>query len=442
MARVRNDSLLRNSMYIMATTLVTAAFGYLFWIIAAHTYSAASVGLAAALISAMTLASSVSGLGIGAALIQILPRSEPGQAWSAAVSAAFVVGIASGVLAGSVLLVVLPLVSGGFGVVQQNPLYAGVLIAGVALWTISTMLDYIFMAERAAGNMLLRNILFSLLKIALLIVAVEMLRAGALGIFASSVLASALAAACATSLLVPRLGRSFRLSFYGLRRQVRSMLRYIAGHHMISVGSMLPMYLLPTLVAARLTVSDTAYFYTTWMLGSLFFMISPSVATSLFAEGSSAAEDLHANVRNSARVVATMLAPIMVLFLVCGRYIMAVFGPSYVHHGLLLLSILVISAIPDAITNLYVATLRVQRRLLHAMYLNLSMAGCTLVLAWMLLPTLGLTGAGWAWLIAQSAGSLVVGVAVLRARSRGAPGGSVTAGETRAPLDARVGMNA
>jgi O-antigen/teichoic acid export membrane protein len=35
-------------------------------------------------------------------------------------------------------------------------------------------------------------------------------------------------------------------------------------------------------------------------------------------------------------------------------------------------------------------------------------------LAWFLLPTLGIAGAGWAFLISQSAGSLVAGIDVLR----------------------------
>ena len=440
--RARGDSLLRNSMYIMATTLVTAAFGYLFWIIATHTYSAHSVGLAAALISAMTLASSLSSLGISAALIQILPRSKSVTAWSAAVSAALIAGSASGLLAGLVLVAALPLASSDFVVVRGEPLYVVMLIAGVVLWTVSTVLDYIFIAERAAGNMLARNILFSVLKIILLVLSIATLHTGALSIFAASVLASALAAAGAMSLLMPRLGHRFRLTFRGLGQQVRSMIGYIASHHLISVGSMLPMYLLPTLVAARLSVADTAYFYTTWMLGSLFFMISPSVASSLFAEGSNAAEDLPAKVRNSAWIVTCMLAPIMVLFLAGGRYIMAVFGPAYVNHGQVLLSILVVSAIPDSIVNLYVAALRVKGHLHRAMYLTTSMAVCTLVLSWLMLPPLGLAGAGWAWLISQCAGSVVVGIAVLGARLRTVARGSAAASEARAALDVSAGRNA
>ncbi len=38
------------------------------------------------------------------------------------------------------------------------------------------------------------------------------------------------------------------------------------------------------------------------------------------------------------------------------------------------------------------------------------MAILTLALAWILLPKLGIVGAGWAWLIAQAGGSLAVGI--------------------------------
>jgi O-antigen/teichoic acid export membrane protein len=73
-----------------------------------------------------------------------------------------------------------------------------------------------------------------------------------------------------------------------------------------------------------------------------------------------------------------------------------------------LLSLLIISAIPDAITNIYVSVLRVRRKLYEAALLNTGMAATTLILAWILLPRLGIAGAGWAWLLAQCAGSLGV----------------------------------
>src|SRR2546423_14507089 len=70
---LRNDSLLRNSIYIMSSTIVAAVIGYLYWIVAAHIYSPYDIGLSSALISVMTLSSILAELGIGATLVQMLP---------------------------------------------------------------------------------------------------------------------------------------------------------------------------------------------------------------------------------------------------------------------------------------------------------------------------------------------------------------------------------
>src|SRR5947209_7299962 len=49
--RFHSDSLARNSIYIMATTIATGVIGYLYWTVATHIYSAHDVGLASALLS-------------------------------------------------------------------------------------------------------------------------------------------------------------------------------------------------------------------------------------------------------------------------------------------------------------------------------------------------------------------------------------------------------
>ena len=66
--RLRSDSLLRNSLYIMATTAATALIGFVYWLVAARMYPASAIGLASALISVMALASTLANLGIGPAL--------------------------------------------------------------------------------------------------------------------------------------------------------------------------------------------------------------------------------------------------------------------------------------------------------------------------------------------------------------------------------------
>jgi O-antigen/teichoic acid export membrane protein len=415
--RVRSNSLLRNSIYIMGTNVVTAAFGYLFWIVAAHTYSPNDVGLGSALISVMYLASSLATLGMDATLVQTLPRREAGNAWSVTLNAGLAVGTLAGLFTGIIVVVALPLFSHQFAIVEHNAGYSFAFIAGVPLMTVSLLLDQAFIAERAANNMLVRNVAIAVLKIPLLVLPVVLLaQVGALGILLPGVVAIAVILIGGLLLLVPRLGRAYCLATRGIVEQARSMLSSLAGNYFINLGGLIPYYLLPVFVAIRLSPAENAYYYTTMRLADFFVIGSYAVSVSLFAEGSHAAHDLSHKVRASAVISGMILGPGMLVCFFGGYYILLMFGPSYAQNGLTLLRIFALTAVPDAITNIYISVLRVQRRLRFAALLYLSMAALTLALGWILLPVLGIAGVGLAFLIAQVAGSLVAGVDVIRFR--------------------------
>lgn len=411
--RLRSDSLLRNSVFIMSSTVITSGIGYLYWVIAARLYSAHDLGLGSAFLSIMTLTSTFANVGIGSALIQILPQRKAGHEWSLTLNASMAMGILVSLFGGIIGATVLPLLSPQFAIVNIYTSSGLILIVGVAVWTVVSLLDQIFVAERATGKMAIRNTVFALLKLLLMVPLIQM---GGLGVFSSWILAGAATVIFAGLVLIPRLKRDYRFVIRGMGKQIRSMFSLFAGHHFISIGGMLPEYILPVFVSVRLSVTDNAYFYTTWMMGSVFFMVSPSVAASLFSEGSHVARDVAQKARASLIIIGVLLGPILLVCLVGGRYIMSFFGPSYPEHGFSLLIILAVSAVPDAITNIYVSVLRVRGRLRFAAVLNLTMAAITLGLGWILLAPLGIAGAGWAWLIAQSTGSLMVGVDILISR--------------------------
>ena len=406
-AEFRHNSLLRNSLYQMSAVVVTSVLGYAYWVIAARLYSAYDVGLGAALISAVTLASLVSNLGLTSTLIYHLPRRANGHDWSLIVNAALLGGTATGLVAGAIMLVVLPSLSSQYAPIQDDPVFAFVLLVSVPLWTVGLVLDYAFIAERAAGGMLLRNAVFGFSKFPLIIIPVLLASRGSLWIFASWAVASAVSILMGAIVLM-RLGRAYVPVVRGALGELRRMLGSMTGNHLTTLGGGIGLFILPTFVIIRLSVADNAYFYTTWMLGSLFFMVSSSVGNSLFAEGSHAAEELTQNVIRSIRIIAVLLAPAMLVYFVGGRYLLGVLGPEYPAHGLGLLLVLTAGAIPDAITNIYVSAERSQGRLKYCAALNICMAFITLALAWVLLPVFGIIGAGLAWLIAQSVGSLFV----------------------------------
>jgi O-antigen/teichoic acid export membrane protein len=164
--------------------------------------------------------------------------------------------------------------------------------------------------------------------------------------------------------------------------------------------------ILPVLVVLRLGVTLNAYFYITWMMGAAFFMVSPSVAQAVFAEGVRARSDLRRVVTRALRVILIILAPAMVAMIAGGKLILGLFGASYAAAGYGLLILLAISALPDAVSNVAVAICRVTQRLGYSTLLNLSMLLMTMVGAWILMPLLGIAGVGVAWLGAQTIGAI------------------------------------
>ena len=188
--RLRDFSLLRNSGYNMGTTIVSSLFGYFYWVLAARRYDAAEVGLAASLIAALTIASAASSIGLGATIVQALPRRPTVKAWSATLNGSMLVGAALGVPGAIAVVVGLPLASSSFDILIRDPLVALLLVVGVVTSNAASVLDSAFIAERASGYSLFRNLVFAVVKLPLVVLpfVVALGAAGILGTWVVAVL--------------------------------------------------------------------------------------------------------------------------------------------------------------------------------------------------------------------------------------------------------------
>lgn len=431
--RVRTDSLVRNSVLVMATTGVNAAVGYLFWIAAARSFTPVAVGQATAAISAMNLAALIATLGVGTALIAHLPglagrHDDRSRHLTAAVAYTGIAGLVFGIG----LVVVLPMIDA-----QLTPLVRGwaavVVVAGVVAQVWGVVFDGLFVAERRAEGLLARNAGFAVLKLVLLVAGAAALAVGARFILTAWVVASVVTLLGTVVFLVRRLLEPLRVAPGGAVAEVRRMARPALVHHLAVLGGEVPMFLLPVIVVARAGAAEGAFFYTTWMVGSLFFTISAAASASLFAEGGYAPDELRHQRRRTVRLIAALLAPVMVGMLVAGPLVLGLFGVQYAAAGYPLLVLLVISAVPDAVTNVGVAQWRVQGRTGLVAALNIGMATVTLVGTWLLAPHLGVVAPGWAWLTAQTLGTVVVLLDGARSRS-----GSRRPARSSAPIAVEV----
>ena len=426
--RLRNvfcqaKSLLTNSTHIMATTVVTSLLGYAYWVLAARLYSPHDVGLAAALLSAMSLAALIVYMGVGSTLIQLLPRRKPGREQSLLITAAIATILVGAGIGGIILVAILPSVSAKFDLLRASMAVSATLAVGVVFTSLGTFVDDTTVARRSARGMFIRNTSFSVVKIGVLLLPF-CVTLGTSGILFSWVV-GATATALVGLLLLPRLVPGFKPCTRGAVSEMRRIVRRLAGNHMINLGGMLPILLLPVLVTVRLDPAQGAYFYTTWRVGGLFFMISPAVAAALMAEGAHRPADVAKTARLATGFIALLLVPVALVMILSGKLVLSGFGPNYAVEGYPLLVALAFSAFPDSVTNVYTSVLRVRGRLSIAAWLYLSMAANALVMTWLLLPVMGITAVGVSWLVTQGLGSIFVWWDSRRssphAASRGAP---------------------
>jgi O-antigen/teichoic acid export membrane protein len=405
-------SLTRNSLGIMGTSAVNAVLGYGYWTLAARRMPAGQVGLGAAATSALVIISLAVHMGAGGGLIARIPKRTAREQWLTTVTSTFLATTLVTLLLAAAAVIPLGLLVPALRGLTHDPVFALWFVLGAAGWTGSGILDYLFIAERRSDLMLLRNTVTAVAKLGgLVVLGAAVSRSGADAIVATWAVGGLLGTAAGLAECHVALHRLGRVRLRELPGELGSLLRPSLGHHAISVCGLLPTYLLPMVVTARLGPAENAYFYTTWMIGSSIFMISPAVSQALFAEG---AHD-SANGRDGLRrlslrsmwiTLAAIIAPSAILCAI-GVYVLRLFGPGYT-AGYALLVVLVLSAVPDTVSNVAVSVLRVGNLLPRAAALNLSIATIALVGAWICTPHLGILGAGEAWLAAQVFGALAV----------------------------------
>jgi O-antigen/teichoic acid export membrane protein len=304
------------------------------------------------------------------------------------------------------------------------------------MWTVVNLFNSAFIAARRAGRFLSIQALVSGAKV-LFLIPLAAVGAGSAGVVGAWLASAFVGVAAGIVWLIPGMGLGRRPGHRprqrvapekhppprrkGSHRRRSALLtaayrRRLLGQHLTSLGGAMTPLLMPVLVVLRLGVTMNAYFYITWMMGAIFFTVSPSVATALFAEGVRARSDLRRVVPKALRVICVILAPAIVVMIAGGRFVLGLFGTSYAAAGYGLLVLLAISALPDAVSNVAVAVLRVTHRLGYSAALNIGIFVIGMTCAWVLMPMMGILGVGVAWLGVQVLGAIASLPAYAQAR--------------------------
>jgi len=377
----------------MLVTASTSLLGFIFWIIVARYYTEVEVGYSSAIISAISLLTTISMAGLNSLLIRFLPQTEKPKELinsSLTLGGLFSIGIAIIFIAG------LNFWSPALSFISENNIFAIAFIIFTLLWTLSTLINTIFVARRRAGFVLCKSTIFAVLKIPLPIVFVSFWHS--FGVVASWGIAVAIVVVSSLLLFIPAVEKKYRPLPTFKSSTIRSAWHYSAGSYIVNLLSASINFMLPIMVVNLLDSKQNAYFYIAWMIASVVFAISRSVSLSLFAEGSHFEDKLGENLVKSLKFTFLLMVPAAVIIALTGKWLLLAFGHSYSTNALKLLWILCISSLPVAFNSLYTSILRVKGRLKELTAIWGCIALPVLLFSYLIIPTTGIIGVGYAWL--------------------------------------------
>jgi O-antigen/teichoic acid export membrane protein len=393
----------KNSLFLISDYLVMALIGFFFWILVARFYSPVDVGYGSAAISAMSLLSMLSLIGLNFTLIRFLPGAEkPVEMINSCLTLS---GLISFVLA-VIFLSGLDVWSPALIFIKKNIIFSAAFVVFVPAYTFISLIHHVCLASRRADLVFILDTIQSILKIPLAVSLVLFFHS--FGIAAANGIAAAAAVFLGLFLFLAKCQKNYKSRPVLNTGILGHLWHYSRDSYIASLLIAAPSWIMPIIVVNMLGSEQNAYFYVVWTISSLLNAIPSAAAQSLFIEGSQTSENLGLNIRKSLKFTYILLIPAVIIIFFLGVYFLALFGTAYSINGLALLKVLAVSSLFGGIIAIYGATLRVNNRIrelyvIYAIQTVIVLAGSFLVL-----PVTGTIGIGYMWLGAQAIISLYV----------------------------------
>ncbi|HET6403046.1 MAG TPA: hypothetical protein VFH78_00235 [Candidatus Thermoplasmatota archaeon] len=408
------DPLYLNGVALVANAGLSAALGFLFWMVAARRFNADALGIGAAVVSAATLAALIGKAGFDAAVIRYAPSASARGVRRILLRAS----LATVTLTGLVAATVLVLATLGVPALEalKTPTYAaGFLLLAVGT-SLAWILDAFFIAEQRADGVLLRNLAFNGVKLLVPLVIVFSWGGRAVPLAWGVGLAASLVVAFA---ILPRRLAAHRPT--GAKPE-RAAFGYSMRNYALNLSEFLPGLVLPLLVLQAAGAEENARFYLAWTVATVAFLASKAIAQSAFAalvrDG-----DARAALVKGLTLSCLLLAPLALVMYAGAPFLLALFGQHYVDSAPLLR--LLAMSIPFVIVlNLYLAYLKAKDEGWELTALPLANLAALMLLMPLALAWGGSWGVGLAWLVVQTLAGLYAAArlaAKLRRNLHGTP---------------------
>lgn len=389
------ESLLRTGHLLAVSSLVNAGLGSVFWLFATHWYDEDIVGLSYSALSASLLLTGIGQLNLNDFLVRFVPSA--GRRTRKMVLTCYAITTSFSALVAVAFLALVPVVTPGLDFLR-TPLAGVGFVAATAGYAVFVLQDGALTAVRRPGWVVGENMIFACAKMLLL----------ALG--AALALTSGILLAWVGALVVSLVVTNTVLMGRAVPQHERStptaappprLVGYAAADWCGSLFRLAAYTLVPLVVLDNLGAEQSAFYSLAWNVAYVPYLMARNMGTSLLVESVRRPERLVEAGRRVLRHSGLLLAGVTAVLVAAAPQILSLFGAEYSAQSTTLLRLLALSALPNLLLSVAIDVARARRRLRWAVALQVAMCVLVLGLTHVLLPRMGVTGAGVAWLVTQ-----------------------------------------
>lgn len=404
--------LYRNGYALLLSAAASSGLGMVYWLLAAHFYPAATVGLNAAAIAALMLLSGLSQFSLNSALVRFLP--EAGGRAHRFVGFTYLVSLAIAAALGLLFSRGLAWWAPALRSFLEPPIAVLLFTLSIMVWSIFALQDSVLTGLRQTAWVPVENVLVAVGKIVLLWLFATPFPV--YGLFAAWIIPAAVSLLPVNLLLFWRLIPQHAQNRAGRYRPrlAAELIRYLLGNYVGVLFFLAATTLLPLLVTNLAGASANAYFSMPWLIATALQLIAVNLTTSLTVEVTHDEQKLSVYCYRIFVQGVRILAPLVLLLLIASTPILRSFGDAYAAEGATLLRLLALAALPNLLVMLYISLARIQNRAGDVMLVQGALCLLLLGLSYWWLPVYGIKSVGFAALISQG----VVAALILLTRLR------------------------
>lgn len=383
---------------VMTSSAATGILGFVFWTVAARGYDTAEVGRASAIITSATLIAILANFSLGSLYERFLPLAGNRTKPIVRQGMLFVAGTA--LVFGAVFTAIGPRAQ-----LFPNPVEMLFFPVFVAILAIYALQDQILIGLGRARAIATKNISQSTAKL-IIVAAMIPLATGAAIVWSWVLPAAAITAIIAVFIIRRETGARAGNPDLPDRRE---LFTFFASSYAINAINVIVPLLVPLIVVAQLGTEMNAYFSMCWLVVNTLGALIVATAAPFIATASTPGADVWACTKRFVLLCGGSAVAGSLVLMATAPFILGILGPHYAANGTTLIRTMALVLPAVALTTIYTALARLQRKLRLAVVSQVLLG--VMVVAGVILttPRWGIDAVGYTYV----AGELLITLVVL-----------------------------